>query len=172
MTERDSAALRLDALSAAAARQALHRCCASSAWVEEMLRRRPFGDDETLFEAADEAWWALDPDDWLEAFAGHPRIGEREAAAFKTAGWSREEQSGVEAAAAGTRRELGEGNRAYEEKFGHVFLICATGKSAAEMLAALRRRMENDPQTELRVAAEEQRNITRLRLEKLGAESR
>lgn len=168
MTPSESVATRLNALPDAEARAALRRCCASTAWVEAMLRRRPFGDDAALFDAADESWWSLDADDWLEAFAGHPRIGEREATASEAAEWSREEQSGVAGAAAETRRALAEANRAYEEKFGRVFLICATGKSAAEMLAALRERMANDPETELRVAAEEQRKITRLRLEKLG----
>lgn len=168
MTDPGGAAARLDALPAAGAREALRRCCASRAWVEGMLARRPFGDDGTLFEAADEVWRELEPDDWREAFAAHPRIGERGRRGSGTAEWSREEQSGVSAAAEATRRALAEGNRAYEEKFGHVFLICATGKSGEEMLAALRERLGNDPETELRVAAEEQRKITRLRLEKLA----
>lgn len=167
---RSSVAARLDALSEPGAREALRRCCASGAWVEGMLARRPFGDDRALFETADEVWRGLGPDDWLEAFAAHPRIGERERRDSPTAEWSGEEQSGVGTAEAATRRALADGNRAYEEKFGHVFLICATGKSAGEMLAALEERLENDPGTELRVAAEEQRKITRLRLEKLGKE--
>jgi len=118
-----------------------------------------------MFAAAERAWWGLGPDDWREAFAAHPRIGERGPDA-----WSAAEQAGMSSAADATRRALAAGNRAYEERFGQVFLICAIGRSAADMLADLERRLGNDPVTELRVAAAEQAKITRLRLEKLASE--
>lgn len=132
-----------------------------------MIERRPFGGEEVLFEVADEVWRSLGPEDWLAAIEAHPRIGEREARSASRTTWSREEQSGMSTATDEVRGALAEGNRIYEAKFGHLFLICATGRSAEEMLAALRERLENDSATELRIAAEEQRKITRLRLEKL-----
>lgn len=128
-----------------------------------MAARRPFHGAEQLYRAADEIWWSLEGADWLEAFSQHPRLGER------AAGWASDEQSGVRGAAAATRDALTDRNHEYERRFGHVFLIHATGKSAAEMLAQLEQRMTNDPASELRVAAGEQAKITRLRLEKLLA---
>jgi OHCU decarboxylase len=170
----------LDALPAPRAEAELLACCASRAWAAGVAAARPFGDAATLAAAADEVWARLGPDDWLEAFAAHPRIGERLAAAPAApsgpgaaappggaAAWSAREQAGVAGADPAVLAELAEGNRAYEERFGHVFLICATGLSADAMLAALRERLGNDPAAELRVAAEEQRKITHLRLEKL-----
>jgi OHCU decarboxylase len=148
----------------------LLECCGSRTWARRMVRARPFADRESLLDAADRIWLELDGASWLEAFAAHPRIGERKAAApqgGRSARWSEQEQSGAAAANASVLAELAEGNRAYEERFGHVFLICATGKSAEEMLARLRERLDNDPATELRIAAEEQRRITRLRIDKL-----
>jgi allantoicase len=166
----------LDALPAPQAEAELLACCASRAWAAGVVAARPFGDAEALAAAADEVWARLSPDDWLEAFAAHPRIGDRPAAPPSGAaapnppagsGWSAREQAGVAEADPTTLAELAAGNRAYEERFGHVFLICATDRSAPELLAALRERLGNDPATELRVAAEEQRKITHLRLEKL-----
>jgi OHCU decarboxylase len=113
---------------------------------------------------ADDVWWSLEGGDWLEAFAAHPRIGER------AAGWAGEEQSGVRGADDEVLGRLNSLNHDYERKFGHVFLIFATGKSAAEILAELERRLANDPATELRIAAGEQAKITRLRLQKALAE--
>lgn len=156
----------LNALSAEAVRASLTQCCGAGRWVEEMARSRPFASDAEVLEAAERAWWGLQPADWLEALARHPRIGETSKDA---ASWSREEQSGVVKAAAEVRAALAEGNREYEKRFGHVFLICATGRSAEEMLAELRRRLGHDPARELEVAAGEQAKITRLRLEKLVA---
>jgi OHCU decarboxylase len=127
-----------------------------------MLEGRPFLDDERLLEAARRVWWDLGREDWLEAFAAHPRIGERPAAGFAS-----HEQAGMDGAAAGIRAALAEGNRRYEQRFGHVFLICATGRGADELLAELRRRLGNDPSTELREAAAEQARITELRLSRL-----
>jgi OHCU decarboxylase len=128
-----------------------------------MAALRPFNDVKDLYGAADEIWWSLDGGDWLEAFSQHPRIGER------AAGWAQDEQSRVTEASDKTRSVLAQRNRDYERKFGHVFLICATGKDADEMLVALQHRIDNDPATELRIAAAEQAKITRLRLEKLLA---
>ncbi|MFW6039726.1 MAG: 2-oxo-4-hydroxy-4-carboxy-5-ureidoimidazoline decarboxylase [Gemmatimonadota bacterium] len=155
----------LDGLSPNAAARELRRCCGSERWASEMAARRPFGSDAALFVAAEDVWWDLEPDDWLEAFAAHPRIGERGGGA-----WSAEEQAGMGDASRRLEAEIREGNRAYEAKFGHVFLICATGLTAAEMAAALDRRLDNDPEAELRIAAAEQAKITKLRLGKLGAE--
>ncbi|MCE9532844.1 MAG: 2-oxo-4-hydroxy-4-carboxy-5-ureidoimidazoline decarboxylase [Planctomycetes bacterium] len=151
------------------ARATLKRCCHSSRWVDEMLRRRPFASNDALFLAAGECETQMEKTDWLEAFAGHPRIGDVDGLRKKfatTADWSSGEQAGVAGAADAILHELAEGNRLYEERFGHIFIVCATGKSAAEMLHLLRERLPNDPETELRVAAAEQAKITRLRLEK------
>ena len=153
----------LNSLSEPAARAALTRCCGAARWVERLVAARPFASDAALFAAAERAWWDLGPEHWREAFAGHPRLG----ASDKGGEWSRREQAGLDGASAAMRRALAEGNRAYEERFGHVFLLCATGKSAAEMLAELTSRLANDPGRELRIAAGEQAKITRLRLEKL-----
>jgi allantoicase len=135
----------------------LRRICGSTAWVQRM--REPHGDS---FAHADRVWSSLTPDDWREAFAAHPRIGERKGGA-----WSAQEQSGTSSASEQTLRELADINRAYEERFGHIYIVCATGKTADEMLRLAVERLGNDPQTELRVAAEEQRKIMHLRLAKL-----
>lgn len=168
-------AAHLDALPREEAAEALRRCCASERWVDRMLELRPFGDDERLFAEAERVWGELEPEDWREAFEAHPRIGEREPSGGEpddptASEWSREEQSGVEGSAAPTRRALEEGNRRYEERFGHVFLIFASGRSGEEMLAELRHRLGNAPDEELRIAAGEQAKITRHRLEKLTRE--
>jgi allantoicase len=149
------------------ARAALLRCCGSTAWAERMTSARPFHSRDELLRQADEVWASLTTDDHLEAFAAHPRIGER-----SDARWSSQEQAGVGDSAQATRDALVEGNRAYEERFGHVFLICATGRTADEMLGALHERLDHDPAEELTVAAEEQRRITHLRLDKLLREGR
>jgi allantoicase len=167
----------LDAAQATDAEAALLTCCGSTGWARDVAARRPFGTVDRLVEAADEAFAGLGMDDLLEAFSAHPRIGERvaatpEAAAAGHAKWSAGEQAGTADAEEATKAALVEGNRAYEERFGHVFLIRAAGRSAEEMLAALRERMGNDPETELQVAAEQQRQITHLRLEKLLREPR
>jgi 2-oxo-4-hydroxy-4-carboxy-5-ureidoimidazoline decarboxylase len=127
-----------------------------------MLAARPFASDAALFDAATRFWRALGRADRLEAFSQHPRIGDRAGSQ-----WSMQEQAGAAGASPATRVALVDGNRAYEKRFGHVFLICATGLPADTMLAELRRRMQNDPAKELEIAAGEQEKITRLRLEKL-----
>jgi allantoicase len=150
--------------------RALLDCCGSKKWAEKMAARRPFAGEAELFDAADKTWSALAREDWLEAFLHHPPIGETRTKAKQSAiasRWSTKEQSAAQAAAPEVLEALAGQNRAYTEKFGYVFLICATGKSSAEILSSVRQRLPNDPDTELRIAAEEQRKITRLRLEKL-----
>jgi allantoicase len=142
------------------AQRELLACCGSHEWVRRMLESRPYDD---VLAKADEIWSSLTERDWLEAFAAHPRIGDKKPAAK----WASEEQSGAAAASAETLTTLADVNRQYEEHFGYIYIVCATGKSADEMLAIARERLINDPKNELRVAAEEQRKITRLRLLKL-----
>jgi len=161
---------RLNALSETEAQADLLKCCGSANWARQMSAHRPFGAVEELMTAADEIWSALRAEDWLEAFAAHPKIGARRAARpqdEQAQAWSAGEQAGIGNAEQTTLDELAEINRRYEERFGYIFIVCATGKSAAEMLALLRARLANNPADELRHAAEEQRKITRLRLEKL-----
>jgi len=130
-----------------------------------MAFRRPYRDAADLLETADRVWWDLAPADWREAFAAHPRIGERKLdGEERSRRWSADEQAGAAGAREAVLAELAAANRTYEERFGHIFIVCATGKSADEMLGLLRARLANNPQTELRIAAEEQRKITRLRL--------
>ncbi len=164
----------LGAASEEQARLALTRCCGASRWVEGMLARRPFADDDAVFAAADEVWAGVAKEDVLEALTHHPEIGAsldklREKYA-STASWSAGEQGAVAVADEATLVALRDGNVAYRERFGHIFVVCATGKSAAQMLELLRARMGNAPQEEIWVAAREQGRITRLRLEKLGAD--
>lgn len=142
-------------------------CNGSRKWALELVLRRPFADAEELFAAADAVWWKLGPEDWQEAFDSHPRIGERHARAASalSLSWSAGEQSAA-SEQGDVQAALAAGNRQYEERFGRIFLICATGKSAAQMLAVLQSRLQNDPAAELREAAEQQRRITQLRLRK------
>lgn len=161
---------RLNTLTHDEAEAEFVQCCGATAWACGMSARRPFGGADDLLRAAEEAWQNLDEEDWLEAFSRHPQIGEGKAATEQTGTekeWSEREQSGMGAADDATRRELEELNRAYAEKFGYIFIVCATGKSPAEVLAALRARLSNDPASEIASAAREQRRITKLRLEKL-----
>jgi 2-oxo-4-hydroxy-4-carboxy-5-ureidoimidazoline decarboxylase len=149
--------------------ESFRRCCGSTRWCREMDRARPFDSEAALFEAAERIWWELARTDWLEAFAAHPKIGDLDALRNRfaaTAAWSAREQGGIEGARDEVLREFADGNRQYEETFGHIFIVCATGKTAEEMLALLRLRMTNDAGNEIRVAAAEQAKITRLRLEK------
>ncbi len=161
---------QLNRLDDAAARAALERCCGARRWVESVRAGRPYQDRGALLASADHAFAALERADWLEAFAHHPRIGDVASLRAKfasTAAWAGEEQRGAEAAGERTLAALAEGNRAYEERFGYIFIVCATGKSADQMLALLRARMPNPPEHEIGNAAEEQMKITRLRLAKL-----
>ena len=135
-----------------------------------MTAQLPFASTSELLDKADNIWWSLDPADWLEAFRSHPKIGEKKAAQPTSAEartWSEQEQSGVQSAARDTMQALAEGNRAYEQAFGYIFILCATGKSSEEMLAILQERLHNERDNELRIAAQEQSRITELRLKKL-----
>jgi OHCU decarboxylase len=135
-----------------------------------MTDARPFKSIDDLLARADTVWWLLSEEDWLEAFRAHPKIGEQRTAAVQSEqaqSWSAQEQLGVQDAATETKAALAAGNQKYEKRFGFIFIVCATGKTSEEMLAILNGRLQNDPGTELRMAAEEQRKIARLRLEKL-----
>ncbi len=135
-----------------------------------MAGRRPFAGIDALLKAASEFWAGLSPSDWLEAFRHHPRIGDKESLRRKfasTGAWASQEQAGTAGADEEVLDELARSNALYEEKFGFIFIVCATGRSAGEMLADLKKRLGNDPEAELRVAAAEQDKIIRLRLLKL-----
>jgi 2-oxo-4-hydroxy-4-carboxy-5-ureidoimidazoline decarboxylase len=160
----------LNSLPELEARSALERCCGAQAWVAAMCAARPFRDAADLEQASARAEAGLGRADWLEAFAHHPRIGDREALRRRfamTAAWASDEQRGAASASEATLAALERGNRAYEERFGYGFIVCATGKSADEMLVLLESRLGNAADDELAIAAGEQRKITRLRLEKL-----
>jgi 2-oxo-4-hydroxy-4-carboxy-5-ureidoimidazoline decarboxylase len=149
------------------ARQAMLACCGAQRWAAQMAALRPIASIAALSEAADREWATMCESDWLEAFACHPRIGERQlAASEQSTSWSLQEQSGTRSAAANIMRQLAEGNVLYEHRFGFTYIVCATGKSADEMLAILRRRLANDRMAELREAAEQQRQIMQIRLGK------
>ncbi len=169
-----SAALAyLNSLSDAEARERLTRCCGASRWVEGMLRARPFATASALFEQADATWGGLRRSDYLEAFRHHPEIGENLDELRKkfanTAELSLGEQAGAATASEATLLALRRGNQAYRERFGYSFIVCASGKSAEQMLALLEQRLPNSAESELAVAAAEQAKITRLRLEKIEA---
>jgi OHCU decarboxylase len=152
------------------AEQELLQCCGSRRWAREVADGRTYPQIEALLAESSEVWRTLPADEWLEAFRSHPKIGEQKAAdtvSARSQAWSGQEQAGVSNSSAATVNSLAALNRAYELKFGFIFIICATGKSSAEMLSALRERLENDADTELRIAAEEQRKIMELRLRKL-----
>jgi OHCU decarboxylase len=145
-------------------------CCGSQTWARKMAKARPFADVAALIKQAEQIWLNLESQDWLEAFAAHPKIGAKKAVlqqSAQAAEWSESEQSGTQTAADSLRTELEKANRLYEEKFGFIFIVCATGKSAEEMLDLCRRRLNNDADSELRIAADEQRKITEIRLKKL-----
>jgi 2-oxo-4-hydroxy-4-carboxy-5-ureidoimidazoline decarboxylase len=156
-----------NALPPAAAEAELLACCSSPRWAAAVAALRPFRDLDHLQEAADKAWWALDEGDWFAAFEAHPRIGERAAGEGAHARWSTAEQADAQRADQTVRDEIARGNVDYELRFGHVFLICASGRSGEEILAELRRRLDSSPETELRTAAAEQAKITRLRVERM-----
>ena len=159
----------LNALPRYRAEGELIKCCGSQAWTRSMAGRRPFVSFDRLLKAASEVWWRLDQTDWMEAFQAHPQIGQRPAmqrpSQFHV--WSAHEQSGMDRAGIAVASALEECNREYLAKFGYIFIVCATGKSADEMLSILQSRLLNPPEEELRIAAEEQNKITCLRLEKL-----
>ena len=147
------------------------KCCGSKNWAQQMAATGHVSLDD-LITNADRIWWSLKPEDWLEAFHSHPKIGEKKAAAAVAAEaqeWSADEQSGIRDSEQHTLDELAELNEAYEKKFGYIFIVCASGKSSEDMLTMLRERLQNNPDEELRIAAGEQAKITDLRLTKLLA---
>lgn len=150
-----------------AIRQLLH-CCAAQRWAQALTAQRPLLNEEALFHAGDTVWATMQEPDWMDAFAAHPRIGERKAAAAsaESAAWSSQEQSSVDTAQTQLLRLLAEANARYEDTFGFTYIVCATGKSAEQMLDILKRRLGNTREAELREAAEQQRQITQIRLRK------
>jgi 2-oxo-4-hydroxy-4-carboxy-5-ureidoimidazoline decarboxylase len=162
---------KLNTLPIDEAMKELSLCCTSTAWSKALLEKRPFETKEDLFAKSDAIWLGLSKDDWLEAFSGHPKIGDVNSLKEKYANTktlAEGEQAGVEEATEEVLKALSAGNAEYEERFGFIFIVCATGKSAYEMLALLRERFNHDPEIELKNAAEEQNKITKLRLEKLS----
>jgi 2-oxo-4-hydroxy-4-carboxy-5-ureidoimidazoline decarboxylase len=160
----------LNALPEAEARQTFERCCGCRAWVERMTARRPYRTLNILLGIAYGIWMSLVPDDWREAFSHHPQIGDLESLRRRfaaTADLASREQSAVTGASATTLEALAAGNRAYQERFGYIFIVFASGRSADEMLAILERRLTNDAEAELTIAAKEQWKIMRLRLDKM-----
>lgn len=162
----------LNALPLSAAREALTRCCGAQRWVEGMLARRPFSSTAQLLAASDAVTATLTRADHLEAFSHHPQIGadmaELQRKFASTAGLSADEQAGARGVDLRTLEALRDQNRAYAQRFGYIFIVCATGKTAAEMLGLLEQRLGNDPDDELRIAAAEQAKIAKLRLEKIA----
>ncbi len=152
----------------AAAREAMLACCGAKRWAAEMAALRPMASVTELSETADRVWSTMEERDWLEAFACHPKIGERKAAqeSGQSAAWSKQEQSRASGADENVLVELAEGNEEYEERFGFTYIVCATGKSAEEMLAILNRRLSATREAELREAGEQQRQIMQIRLGK------
>ncbi|HVF57296.1 MAG TPA: 2-oxo-4-hydroxy-4-carboxy-5-ureidoimidazoline decarboxylase [Pyrinomonadaceae bacterium] len=171
----DEALEHLNALPREALTAELLKCCGSTRWAQGVSDERPFRDLPRLLDTAERVWWRLGREDWLEAFRSHPPIGGKRAAretGEEARRWSEQEQAGTSGARSEVLDALADANRAYQQKFGFIFIVCATGKSADEMLALLQERLSNDPATELRIAATEQSRITRLRLEKLLKKSR
>ncbi|HEX7454154.1 MAG TPA: 2-oxo-4-hydroxy-4-carboxy-5-ureidoimidazoline decarboxylase [Polyangiaceae bacterium] len=171
MADRPELELRLNALPLEAAREVLTRCCGAARWVEGMLAQRPFASRSAVLGAAADVWAHLNQKDYLEAFAHHPEIGaDLEVLRNKfaaTADWASAEQSGAANASEATLCALRDGNAAYRRHFGYSFIVCATGKSAQQMLDLLNARLDHSPEQELACAAAEQAKITHLRLEKL-----
>src|SRR5262245_42797101 len=157
----------IDAADQEEARQLLRLCCGAARWIDRMLARRPFGSKEAALASAREEWFALSREDWIEAFGHHPRIGDRDVLRQKfasTRALSEREQAGVTGASDQILDALLEGNRQYEARFGYIFIVCATGKTAEEMLATLRERLPHDPDHEILIAAGEHAKICELRL--------
>lgn len=161
---------RLDGLPEEDAAELFASCCGSSRWVKEMVARRPFGTRGAVLAVADRVWETMEEADWREAFSHHPRIGEQSGAIPQTSrgeAWSAGEQAGMESAGESLKREMAAVNREYEERFGYIYVVCAEGRTAEELLAFARLRLANDPSTELLQAYDQQGRIMRLRLEKL-----
>lgn len=162
-----------NALPPAQAEAAMLDCCGSTRWAKQMAAQRPFVALNNLYQAADSIWQNLGREDWLEAFSKHPQIGEKpETGSESHRQWSEGEQMGARFATDDVKIRVAHGNRSYYDKFGYQFMVCATGKSAEEMLALLEQRLQNEPVSELLIAMEQQRQISRLRLQKLFAGER
>lgn len=148
----------------------LFKCCGSKSWVEKMLPFFPAEDMAELLYDAEDQWYECSESDWLEAFSHHPKIGDIDSLKTRfatTAGWASSEQRSVTQATEETLQALAKGNEAYEKKFGFIFIVCATGKSADEMLELLQKRLSNSKEEEIRIAMDEQNKITQIRLQKL-----
>lgn len=159
-----------DHLDIAEKKALLHSCCGSDTWVNNMLAALPAEDLVDLLEITEEQWNLCHESDWQEAFSHHPRIGDIESLKEKfaaTAQWAEDEQASVKEASEQTLQQLANGNQAYEQRFGYIFIVCASGKSADDMLQLLQQRLYNNPEVEIQIAMEEQLKITKLRLEKL-----
>ena len=153
---------------------ALLRCCGCRRWARAVSACRPFAFVDALHRSAEREWEQASRDEILEAFSHHPRIGDRDSLRARfpaTHAWSASEQAGAAAADERVLDELAQGNRDYEARFGHIFIVCASGRTAGEMLTLLQARLGNDPENELKIAAKEQMKITRLRLDKLLSET-
>ena len=160
---------RWNRLTADEAEYEILHCCGSRAWAHRVASQRPFADEATLRTIAEEEWQALGERDWDEAFRSHPRIGETRSSPFtrgQSAEWSAQEQSVAADSGNAVKIALADANREYEKRFGRIFLVCASGKTAPELLAILRRRLQNDAEAELREAVEQQRQIIELRIRK------
>ena len=161
-----------NAAAESSALEAMLACCGSKRWAAAMVALRPIASVEALSDSADRVWGTMQEPDWLEAFACHPRIGEREPSvavahtSAQSSAWSRQEQSSASAANELVLTELAEDNQLYEQRFGFTYIVCATGKSAAEMLTILKRRLASTREAELRESAEQQRQIMQIRLGK------
>lgn len=150
----------------------LFKCCGCVNWVEQLSSKLPFTSIDELKLASDKIWFSCDKMDWLEAFSHHPKIGDLKSLEKKfasTAQWASGEQASVNSTTQNVLRELKELNDEYEKKFGYIFIVCATGKSADEMLLLLKQRLQNNPEEEMKIAASEQNKITHLRIDKLFA---
>lgn len=150
----------------------LFLCCGCTNWAQQLAAARPFGTLEDVKSTSDRIWAETTESDWLEAFSHHPKIGDVKSLEKKfasTAAWASGEQASVQQASSDVIQRLAQGNSEYENRFGFIFIVCATGKSAAEMLELLENRLPNDRETELRIAADEQNKITHIRLNKLFA---
>jgi 2-oxo-4-hydroxy-4-carboxy-5-ureidoimidazoline decarboxylase len=166
-----AALLLFNALPAQETEAALLRCCGAIRWARVLAAMRPFATADALFEIAGDLWWALTPDDWRQGFSAHPRIGATLGTSAESSdSWSAKEQAGAARADAGTRDALTRLNNEYETRFGHIFIVCATGLTGEQMLDRLRTRLQNDPDTEMLTAAEEHLRITKLRLGKVLTE--
>lgn len=160
---------RLNRAEVADAEAMFRDCCGSTRWTRLMTLARPFASEDELIDMAAAIWKDLRDSDWLEAFSTHPKIGESKAAETRSAQWSAGEQSGINSADDIVKNLLAEANREYYDKFGFIFIVCATGKSAEEMLDICRTRLANSRDTEILNAAAEQQKITEIRLRKLFA---